>query len=643
MIRLLVIILFFLGISHSLLAQHASENGLFSVDYVMGCEGMVVTLNYPACNGSDPSQTCGIRFGDGRDDEVIQHLDQIVYPTAGTYTMIVGNSTIEFDAITIHVMPSPTPMVDASSCTAGMVQVDIKNTAYPNYIIDYGNGDSFTIASTSPTHQYTFAGLPPSPPITSIQRQVEIRGNYGPGSFDNCPVAQVDVDVYNELPTGVISLLQLPQENQIDLTVNTNHSVQYRLMTAINSNSGLQYNRTLFNETTPTQTLNAVQPDNFYYCFRLDTYNPCTNSSIPTEVICSQKFEVTAVNNENILRWQTGNESTTHTPSSFVINKDGSTLTTLPITEFEFRDNDIICNVNTTYSITTTYPNGAQSISLAKEVTSISTSIPTRIEDISAIVEDHAVTLHWEQDPAYTVNGGYIITKRKEDATSFLTTGTALTTTFTDATYEAGACYRIQYKDDCENVSQWSVVSCPIALSGKVQPDNSILLDWTPYAGWDAGIDHYEIEKYNSRGDLLETISVGLNTTYHDTQQDEHQEYAYVVVATPSNSSLTVSASNQLPLIKKIMLHHPNAFTPNGDGLNDKFSINGLYIEKFDLKIFNRWGELVFQTNDPTEGWDGKSHGNQLPQSTYVFRVVIQDQAGRVYDESGSFLLLNRN
>jgi gliding motility-associated-like protein len=91
------------------------------------------------------------------------------------------------------------------------------------------------------------------------------------------------------------------------------------------------------------------------------------------------------------------------------------------------------------------------------------------------------------------------------------------------------------------------------------------------------------------------------------------------------------------------MLHYANAFTPNGDGLNDVFSINGLYIQKFDLKIYNRWGELIFQTTDPTQGWDGKSRGNKMQESTYVFRVIIEDQAGRVYDESGSFLLLNRN
>ncbi|MFM7024336.1 MAG: gliding motility-associated C-terminal domain-containing protein [Flavobacteriales bacterium] len=58
----------------------------------------------------------------------------------------------------------------------------------------------------------------------------------------------------------------------------------------------------------------------------------------------------------------------------------------------------------------------------------------------------------------------------------------------------------------------------------------------------------------------------------------------------------------------------PNAFSPNGDGINDVFAVQGESIYIMRLSIFNRWGELVFETTDPSKGWDG----NGAPIGVYV-------------------------
>ena len=73
-----------------------------------------------------------------------------------------------------------------------------------------------------------------------------------------------------------------------------------------------------------------------------------------------------------------------------------------------------------------------------------------------------------------------------------------------------------------------------------------------------------------------------------------------------------------------INVFFPNAFTPNGDGLNDEFKVvtNTTDIELFSLSIFNRWGALVFQTNDITQGWDGTYNGIACPSGSYVFKVT---------------------
>jgi gliding motility-associated-like protein len=66
------------------------------------------------------------------------------------------------------------------------------------------------------------------------------------------------------------------------------------------------------------------------------------------------------------------------------------------------------------------------------------------------------------------------------------------------------------------------------------------------------------------------------------------------------------------------------------------------YISSFELKIFNRWGEMVFFSTDMDRGWDGSFKGIKMPEGTYVFRTQIKDTAGRTFDYSGSLVLLKR-
>jgi len=67
----------------------------------------------------------------------------------------------------------------------------------------------------------------------------------------------------------------------------------------------------------------------------------------------------------------------------------------------------------------------------------------------------------------------------------------------------------------------------------------------------------------------------------------------------------------------------PNAFSPEGDGLNDEFKVigNSDKISSFHMYIFNRWGALVFESKDISLGWDGEYKGKPAPQGAYVFKI----------------------
>lgn len=78
----------------------------------------------------------------------------------------------------------------------------------------------------------------------------------------------------------------------------------------------------------------------------------------------------------------------------------------------------------------------------------------------------------------------------------------------------------------------------------------------------------------------------------------------------------------------------PNAFTPNNDGKNDVFKIRNFSNQKLvEFKVFNRWGTILFHTQDPQNGWDGTFKNNPQPMGVYgyVIRIAYSDKVVETY------------
>jgi len=89
-----------------------------------------------------------------------------------------------------------------------------------------------------------------------------------------------------------------------------------------------------------------------------------------------------------------------------------------------------------------------------------------------------------------------------------------------------------------------------------------------------------------------------------------------------------------------LIVYAPNAITPDGDGLNDVFKFKGMGIEQFNMMIFNRWGELLFESNDIDEGWDATYKGNPVQNGVYIYRVRAVSYSLREYETAGSVNVL---
>ncbi len=84
----------------------------------------------------------------------------------------------------------------------------------------------------------------------------------------------------------------------------------------------------------------------------------------------------------------------------------------------------------------------------------------------------------------------------------------------------------------------------------------------------------------------------------------------------------------------------PNAFTPNGDGLNDYFQIAQINVATINMKVFNRWGQLVFIGTDVMKGWDGRFNGKPEQNGVYVYQVYVTYLDGSTETRKGNVTLL---
>ena len=86
----------------------------------------------------------------------------------------------------------------------------------------------------------------------------------------------------------------------------------------------------------------------------------------------------------------------------------------------------------------------------------------------------------------------------------------------------------------------------------------------------------------------------------------------------------------------------PNAFSPNGDGLNDVFNPLGDFaaIDDYELQIYDRWGRVIFSTQDPQQGWNGFIDGDPAKHGVYIYRVYYKSVWGKEFSKTGSVTLL---
>jgi gliding motility-associated-like protein len=125
---------------------------------------------------------------------------------------------------------------------------------------------------------------------------------------------------------------------------------------------------------------------------------------------------------------------------------------------------------------------------------------------------------------------------------------------------------------------------------------------------------------------------------YPDTREAA-QYTVYLIVQ--NNLGCEDTASEQITKLQTCNISVPNAFTPNGDGKNDfLYPMNAYAATDLLFMVFNRYGQLVFETRDWTKKWDGRINGHPAETGTYVWMLSYTDGSGKKLSQRGTTILI---
>ena len=138
---------------------------------------------------------------------------------------------------------------------------------------------------------------------------------------------------------------------------------------------------------------------------------------------------------------------------------------------------------------------------------------------------------------------------------------------------------------------------------------------------------------------LLALISL-MTMPFLSAQDLGSDKIVYRVTAFKKGNNNMFSVSNTVEITPPVSVYIPNAFTPDGDGLNDIFIPVGKGITEYTLQIFDRWGELIFQSSDFNTGWDGTYKSEPVPMGSYVYKISAKGNGSRIIEKNGSITVV---
>ncbi len=540
---------------------------------------------------------------------------------------------------TFVVKATPPPTFTATQCGNDSVKITITDSTYDTYTLTIGSnapvtvtpGQTISIPGQSSTYDVTLQGTYNGGFCGGSSKQT-----LTPASAPNTPLIS-KVDVLNNGASGEISFTITGLQSGYTYSLEQQNGSVFTQKSLIDPAKGASQTFTLngFNNAIAT-------------CFRVRVFDNCGRSqNIASPVICTETLQATAQNKKNVISWPSyaGN---TPNGGSFVYNlfrREGNnsrqSLTPSGTQQTTFEDNQITCGLNYCYELEVTENGNTFSSSNEVCVTAISTDIPPAAKLLTSFSSDNilngTITL-----PANTNLKSQQVF-RSSNGGGFSAVFNSVSAQFQDLNKnfrEQRPCYKIIYTDNCGNASPESNMSCPVILTSQHDKlSRSLSLSWSAYEGFEGTSIEYTLETLDANFNVSNSQTVTGTSTFSIPKLSDTEQILRYRIKAQSNLG-EVSYSNTETIVQEVKIFVPTAFSPNGDGLNDVFEVKGRFQNNFSLVILNRWGQIIFESNNPKRGWDGKMNGKEAPIGVYAYRLTAVDETGQKYEKTGTLTLV---
>jgi gliding motility-associated-like protein len=384
-------------------------------------------------------------------------------------------------------------------------------------------------------------------------------------------------------------------------------------------------------------------------------------SKVVSTFLLTSKYDSCA--HEIVLKW---NDLETEyfnanewTPSGFTIhaNTDGKVNSYfVDASTIEYTIHDITENTTNVFNIETHWKTeNTDSTSSSNPIIKFTEmpESPDYIKAISASIDDSNTNLKFNIASNSELENYTLFKSDAFDGNYYeIQTITSIDTIITTTDYESEpeskiSYYKIVSTDVCNNETTESEIINNIVL--ELENEEFVnTLNWNSFKKQDFISTEYGIHRSSGDTDPIMINSIPNYTSNKDDIGKLQGEklsgkFCYFIRATKENElEENYSQSNIVCVYLNPKIFIPEAFTPNDDGINDIFNAVFTFLPTdYELKIYNRWGNLVYHTKDPEKGWNGKqSNGNPAPTGTYIYFLKIKNPESGTLEKKGNITVL---
>lgn len=411
--------------------------------------------------------------------------------------------------------------------------------------------------------------------------------------------------------------------------------------------------------------LGGVDALKYSYCYKLSSTNLCgyTQDLSGLHTHCTVELGGKPAVNASLLKWSPYAgwpvqryvvfRENHKTPGSY------DSIGQVPGTLLNYTDTTIVCYVKHKYKILAHESGGKNEWSWSDtcqvKPIYVNTVPPPGVRR-ATVIDDKFVRLEWQE-----------LKKNKQPLDYFILEKFSVNHLWTTLSYipaydslrfndkntlvdDFSYTYRVISVDECGDRSEPGNVGKSILLKTTIDKNYRPVLNWTAYRDWPEGVKQYVVEKRNENGFFTEVgRTQSGDTNFIDEISSlncvpvfEYRIYAIrnLTTSLPDGSIELRSYSNidAPPVETKIFV--PNAFTPNNNALNETFRPDGIYIAKYNMKIFDRWGSKIYENDECMNSWNGDYNGLPAPDGVYIYIIQAKGSDGRNYNLKGNVTLI---